>query len=80
MDNSYSNTIKMLRNRSLTGNKIKYDILFNKNTNCLICREKLTSCFYTRAYGNFCKSCGYAAFNNPLQNEHYHSKQFFWNY
>ena len=54
------------------------DVLFNKNTHCLICCERLISCFYMRSYGNFCKSCGYAAFNNPLGDEHYFSKQFFW--
>ena len=71
------NIIKMLQNRGLTGNQIKYEVLFNKNTQCLICCEKLTSSFYMRAYGNFCKSCGLLCIN-PLQN--YFSQQFFWNF
>lgn len=74
------NIIILLNDRSLTGKKINKDVLFNKNTHCLICCERLISCFYMRSYGNFCKSCGYAAFNNPLGDEDYFSNQFFWNY
>lgn len=73
------NIIKLLKKRSLTGNKVKYDFFFDKNIHCLVCCEKLTSCFYMRAYGKFCKSCGYAAFNNSSENN-YLSQQFFWHY
>ena len=67
MDNLQSNIIKMLRNRSLTKKKVEYNV--EKSNKCIICRQILTSDMKT-----FCKSCGYAAFNNPLYNENYSSE------
>ena len=84
MNNSLKkNIIVLLNDRSLTGNKINKlnkDILFKKDTHCLICRQELNSLCIVQPYGKFCKSCWFAANNNPLGDDHYYSMQFFWNY
>ena len=64
MDNLH--IIKMLRNGSLTGKKVECNV--EKSNKCIIC------CQLTSDKKTFCKSCGYAAFNNPLQCENYFSE------
>ena len=71
------NIVNKIRERKISGNKIDYNLPFNKEKDCLICKKTLDGRYIEKSFGRFCLSCGYALFNTDIYDE-YNSQQFFW--